>query len=191
MAKKKMHKKEEKAAKQHKTSSNTGMIVGIVVVAIIIILLVVLLRGPKEAAAPITTKPSETTEGKKTVELAPTPEFTSYCKSANGITALTLSYMTATCKATDGTVSFSMKNPTESTDVEGVYFEATSTSGRKSYVIDKNVVAAGATQTYTVSMTDLAAAIGETVTDFIVYPAQSGKACVNAAQIIIKAQSCQ
>lgn len=192
MAKKKA-KQEMKPAKQQKTKSNNGMIVGIVVVAIVIIALVLLLRGGKEAATP--TGPTGPTEpsvpGKRTVELAPTPDFNEKCTSADKITAVTLSYIAGSCNTADGSVSFTMKNPTKSTDVEGVYFEATSTSGRKSYVVDSEVIEPSASKTYTVNLNDLAAAIGETVTDFVVYPAQAGMACRNGRSIIIKAQTCQ
>jgi hypothetical protein len=193
MAKKKAKKAMAREAPKAKPSGNRGLVVGVIVAAVVIIILILLLRG-KEAAPPVPTGPeapaAPTEPARKTVELAPTPEFNTKCTSADKRTAVTLSYVPGTCTTADGSLTFTMKNPSRTAEVEGVYFEATSTSGKKSYVINNIVVSPGESIDYTISLSDLATAIGETVTDFIVYPSQAGLACLNSRSIVIKQQSC-
>ncbi len=192
MAKKaKKAKASTREAPRAKPSGNRGVVIGVIVAVIVIIILIVLLRGKQEAIAPTgPTGPTAPTTEKKMVDLAPTPEFNSKCASADKVTGVTLTYVPGTCKTDGGSLAFTMKNPTKSTDVEGAYFEVTSATGKKSYVVNNEIVAPGETQAYTVNLNDLAAAIGETVRDFIVYPSQAGKACLNSRSMVIKQQSC-
>lgn len=191
-----MAKKAKKAMKESpraKPSGNRGLVIGVVVAIVVIIALIFLLKGGREAAPTGPTGPAAptgpTTE-KKMVDLAPTPDFNSKCTSADKRTAVTLTYVPGTCVKSEGSLTFTMKNPSKTAEVEGVYFESSGSTGKKAYKLDNEVIAPGESKDYTVDLGSLSTELGETVTDLIVYPAQAGMACLNGRSIILKLQSC-
>jgi hypothetical protein len=165
MAKKKHAKKAAPAKKEKK--SNLGWIIAAIVIIAIVALLVMKqggqIFGEKKAETKTTSTPEK---GALTATSAPTME--KKCLNPIGVVPGTRS----------GTLTVDFKNNGK-TAIEGAYFEFTNAAGEKVYKMNSDSVQPGTVTKYTIDLNQVSSEIGTEVKDFVLYPIENGKACMN------------
>lgn len=177
MAKKKA-KSSAKPAHVRKAAPQTNYVGWIVAIVVIIALIWYFTspgQQPTAGANQPTTNPEAAATGGKLVS-AEAPAMDSKCTNAIGI-------VPGSKTVVNNVVTITFKNNGR-TAIPGTYFsfsDGTKTIYRK----NADTVNAGATQSYTVDLNQVATDLGSSVRTFVIFPIQDGKACLNQRAVVI------